>query len=57
MVKEQHPQSVKEAINSILPVWINAFETLLNIPPQQDVQGVESWDKLAIRIEIFKVCI
>ena len=55
MVKDQHPQAVKEATNSILPVWLEAFQVLLNIPPQEDVQNVDNWDALAIRIEVFKV--
>ncbi|THH01586.1 hypothetical protein EW145_g6890 [Phellinidium pouzarii] len=54
MVKEQHPQSVKEATSSILPVWIEAFKVLLNRSPGNDVQNVQSWDNLAIRIEVFK---
>ncbi|PAV22617.1 ARM repeat-containing [Pyrrhoderma noxium] len=54
MVKEQHPQAVKEATGSILPVWIDAFKVLLNASPENDVQNVPSWDGLAIRIEIFK---
>lgn len=56
MVKEQHPQSVKEASGTILPVWLDAFKVLLSIPPQQDVESAENWDRLAIRMEIFKVC-
>lgn len=55
MVKAQHPQAVKEATESILPVWIDALKTILNTPPEEDVQNVETWDGLAIRIEIFKV--
>lgn len=55
MVKEQHPQAVKESTDRILPVWIEAFKTLLNISPLNDVENVQSWDGLAIRIEIFKV--
>ncbi|KAL5519373.1 hypothetical protein ACEPAH_1056 [Sanghuangporus vaninii] len=54
MVKEQHPQAVKEATGSILPVWIDAFKVLLNVSPESDVANVQSWDALAIRIEIFK---
>lgn len=57
MVKEQHPQAVKEATGSILPVWIDAFKVLLNASPENDVRNVSSWDSLAIRIEIFRVCI
>ncbi|KAI5119706.1 hypothetical protein M0805_001421 [Coniferiporia weirii] len=54
MVKEQHPHSVREATGSILPVWIEAFKTLLKASPENDVQNVQSWDSLAIRIEIFR---
>lgn len=55
MVKDQHPQAVKEAITSILPVWLEAFRTLLSIDPVQDVSNVATWDGLAVRIQIFKV--
>lgn len=55
MVKDQHPQAVKEATASVLPVWLEAFKVLLNIEPQQDVASSENWDSLAIRIQIFKV--
>lgn len=55
MVKDQHPQSVKEATASVLPEWLEAFKVLLNIDPQQDVANAENWDGLAIRIQIFKV--
>lgn len=55
MVKDQHPQAVKEATASVLPVWIEAFKVLLSMDPRQDVQDSASWDNLAIRIQIFKV--
>ena len=55
MVKEQHPQAVKEATATILPVWIDAFKVILNMSPQHEVQERPSWDGLVIRIEIFKV--
>jgi hypothetical protein len=55
MVKDQHPQSVKEAIESVLPVWLEAFKVLLNIDPMSDVSGAKNWDGLAVRIQIFKV--
>jgi len=55
MVKDQHPQSVKEATASVLPVWLEAFKVLLHINPQQDVSNSENWDGLSIRIQIFKV--
>jgi importin-9 len=54
MVKEQHPQSVKEAIASVLPVWLEAFKVLLSIDPTQDLKA-DSWDGLAIRIQAFRV--
>jgi importin-9 len=56
MVKDQHPQATKEATASVLPVWLEAFQVLLNIDPQQDVANPNNWDGLAVRIQIFKVC-
>lgn len=55
MVKDQHPQAVKEATASVLPVWLEAFKVLLNIDPQQDVRNTDNWDGLTIRIQVFKV--
>lgn len=55
MVKDQHPQSVKEAVGGVLPVWLEAFKVLLNIDPMSDVSNAKSWDGLAVRIQIFKV--
>lgn len=55
MVKDQHPNSVKEATTSILPVWLDAFKVLLNIEPKHEVENTPNWDGLAIRIQIFKV--
>ncbi|KAL4070440.1 armadillo-type protein [Scleroderma citrinum] len=37
MVKDQHPQAVKEATSSILPVWLDAFRVLLNLDPALDI--------------------
>ncbi|EKM84237.1 hypothetical protein AGABI1DRAFT_52094 [Agaricus bisporus var. burnettii JB137-S8] len=54
MVKDQHPQSVKEAVGGVLPVWLEAFKVLLNIDPMSDVSNAKSWDGLAVRIQIFK---
>ncbi len=54
MVKDQHPQAVKEAAGNVLPAWLDAFNVLLNLDPQQDVSG-ENWDGLEIRVQIFKV--
>ncbi|PBL00281.1 ARM repeat-containing protein [Armillaria gallica] len=53
MVKDQYPQAVKEAIASVLPVWLEAFKVLLNMDPQLDANS-SNWDGLAIRIQIFK---
>ncbi|TFY79832.1 hypothetical protein EWM64_g4180 [Hericium alpestre] len=53
MVKEQHPQAVKEASSTVLPVWLDAFKVLLQLDPRQDVSG-EHWDGLAVRIQIFR---
>lgn len=56
MVKDQHPQAVKEATATILPVWLEAFKVLLNIDPLKDVSNQDNWDGLAVRIQIFRVC-
>jgi importin-9 len=55
MVKDQHPQAVKEATASVLPVWLEAFKVLLLIDPQHDVSNSDNWDGLAVRIQVFKV--
>jgi importin-9 len=54
MVKDIHPQAVKEATASIFAVWLAAFRTLLNTDPLADVSR-PYWDGIAIRIQIFKV--
>ncbi|KIJ66488.1 hypothetical protein HYDPIDRAFT_174567 [Hydnomerulius pinastri MD-312] len=59
MVKEQHPQAVKEATENILPVWLGTFGEILKLDPANDVSGQASpdqanWDGLAVRIQIFK---
>ncbi|KAF6754194.1 armadillo-type protein [Ephemerocybe angulata] len=54
MVKDQFPDAVNEATTSILPVWLEAFKTLLNIDPQQELSGAKTWDGLLVRIQIFK---
>lgn len=55
MVKDQHPQAVKEATEGVLPIWLEAFKVLLNIDPASDVSNGKTWDGLAVRIQIFKV--
>ncbi|KAL4067241.1 armadillo-type protein [Scleroderma yunnanense] len=54
MVKDQHPQAVKEATSSILPVWLDAFRVLLNLDPVQDISNQHNWDGLTVRIQVFK---
>jgi hypothetical protein len=54
MVKGQHPLAAKEATDSVLPVWLEAFKVLLSISVEQDVSG-NNWDGIAVRIQIFKV--
>ncbi|KAH9923163.1 armadillo-type protein [Epithele typhae] len=54
MVKNQYPDAVKEAVSSVLPVWLDAFRTLLNSDPRADVENTPNWDGLAIRIQVFK---
>ncbi|KAF8641001.1 hypothetical protein AX17_000646 [Amanita inopinata Kibby_2008] len=54
MVKDQHPQAVKEAVASVLPVWLDAFKVLLNQDVEQEVRRSDNWDGLSIRIQVFK---
>ncbi len=54
MVKDQHPQAVKEVTAQVLPVWLEAFKILLNLDPLQDVAS-DNWDGLTVRLQIFKV--
>ncbi|KAJ7204351.1 ARM repeat-containing protein [Mycena pura] len=54
MVKGQHPQAVKEAIATILPIWLEAFKVLLSTDPHVDIANRQDWDALAVRIQIFK---
>ncbi|KAG8901625.1 hypothetical protein FRB99_005185 [Tulasnella sp. 403] len=55
MVKEQHKGAVKEATEDILPSWLTALKVLLDIDPRTDVASEESWDGLAVRLQIFKI--
>ncbi|OJT08019.1 Importin-9 [Trametes pubescens] len=54
MVKDQYPDAVKEATATVLPVWLDAFKTLLNVDPRSDVENTPNWDGLAVRIQVFK---
>ncbi|KAH0837873.1 armadillo-type protein [Lanmaoa asiatica] len=53
MVKEQHPQSVKEATENILPVWLDTFKEILG-HPINDTLNQPTWDNLTVRIQVFK---
>jgi len=54
MVKDEHPDAVKEAVTDILPIWVNALRVLLEIPPTNDIETNE-WDGLVLRFQVFKV--
>ncbi|KAL1950948.1 hypothetical protein VTO73DRAFT_97 [Trametes versicolor] len=54
MVKDQYPDAVKEATATVLPVWLDAFKTLLNVNPYSDVEDTSNWDGLAVRIQVYK---
>lgn len=54
MVKDAHPEPVKEAASTVLPVWLDAFRVLLSMDPKLDVENKPNWDGLAIRIQIVK---
>ncbi|KAG8991743.1 hypothetical protein FRB93_002589 [Tulasnella sp. JGI-2019a] len=55
MVKDEHPQAVKEATDHVLPTWLGALKVLLEIDPRQDVASSEHWDGLTIRLQVFKI--
>lgn len=54
MVKEQHPQAVKEATENILPVWLDTFKEILG-HPINDILNQPTWDGLTVMIQVFKV--
>ena len=54
MVRKEYPDAVKEALTTVLPEWIQAFQVLLAQDPLADVANASDWDPLAIRIQIFK---
>ncbi|TIA71942.1 hypothetical protein E3P89_01920 [Wallemia ichthyophaga] len=49
MVKSTYPDAVKEIVNSVIPVWIDGFIALLQVPPQKETRS--QW---GIRFEIIK---
>lgn len=54
MVKEQHPHTIKEAIDAVLPQWIAAFKVLLDRDPAQEARNENDWDALLVRMQVFK---
>jgi hypothetical protein len=54
MVRKEYPDAVKEALTTVLPEWIQAFQVLLAQDPLADVANASDWDSLAVRIQIFK---
>ncbi|KAG6849551.1 hypothetical protein H0H93_007499 [Arthromyces matolae] len=54
MVKDQYPEATKEAVSSILPVWLEAFKVLLEMDPKVDISNTNNWDGLEVRIQVFK---
>jgi importin-9 len=53
-VRKEYPDAVKEALTTVLPEWIQAFQVLLAQDPLADVANAPDWDPLAVRIQIFK---
>nr|XP_019043733.1 hypothetical protein I302_08314 [Kwoniella bestiolae CBS 10118]OCF22663.1 hypothetical protein I302_08314 [Kwoniella bestiolae CBS 10118] len=51
-VKDEHPASVKSAMDSLSPVWLKAFTQLLSLDAAEEVR--KNWEELSIRIEIFR---
>ena len=54
MVRKEYPDAVKEALTTVLPEWIQAFQVLLAQDPLADVANASDWDPIAVRIQIFK---
>lgn len=53
MVRKEHPEAVNEAINGVLPQWLDAFRILLEQDALSDLKD-PSWEPLAIRSQVFK---
>ncbi|KAF8577246.1 ARM repeat-containing protein [Ramaria rubella] len=54
MVKDQHPKSIKDAIDAVLPQWIDAFKVLLHRDLAEDLVDGNNWDALLVRMQVFK---
>ena len=55
-VKDEYPVAVKAAVGDILPMWIEAFKTLLQADPAKELQVESAWEGSAIRVAIYNVC-
>ncbi|WWC92624.1 uncharacterized protein L201_007583 [Kwoniella dendrophila CBS 6074] len=51
-VKDEHPASVKSAMDQLSPVWLNAFTQLLSIDASEEVR--KNWEEISLRSEIFR---
>jgi len=51
-VRDEHPQAVKQALETLCPPWFNAFQQLLAIDAASEL--ATSWEHIGIRIEIFR---
>ncbi|KAF8522163.1 ARM repeat-containing protein [Hysterangium stoloniferum] len=54
MVKDAHPQAVKEALDAVLPQWVEAFKALLNQDLAAELSNENDWDPLLVRVQAFK---
>jgi hypothetical protein len=55
-VKEEHPENVRAAVNEILPVWLDAFNHILQVDVASELTGAnaENWEGIAVRIAVFQ---
>lgn len=53
MLKDEHPDTVRQALDQMAPVWLDAFSQLLAVDAATET--MQSWDSLALRIQIFRV--
>lgn len=51
-VRDEHPQAVKQALESLCPAWFNAFQQLLAGDAASEL--ATSWEYLGVRVEIFR---
>lgn len=54
-VKDEYPVAVKAAVGDILPMWIDAFKTLLQADPAKELETESGWEGIAIRVAIYNV--